>query len=277
MGKLFDLESPLFSGLNKMADLIYLNLLTLVCCIPVITIGASMTALNYVVLKMVRNEDSHLTRQFFKSFKQNFKQATIIWLIILLAIIVLAGDFYIFTYSGVTFPLWLKVAFLAVAIVGLIGIMHVFPVLARFDNTTKNIFKNSLFMGILSFPKTVLMIICWIIPFVLMLFAVKILPVVFCLGISGPAFVCALLYNKTFKRFEPEEDGIVSDEEWTIAPIEGGESEEISGNAETAGETDGPAGAMEEVKVPQGAFEAVEEAEKPEEISLAGAEKKETE
>ncbi len=245
MGKLFDLESPLFSGLNKMADLIYLNLLTFVCCIPIITIGASMTALNYVVLKMVRNEDSHLTRQFFKSFKQNFKQATIIWLIILLAIIVLAGDFYIFTYSGVTFPLWLKVAFLAVAIVGLIGIMHVFPVLARFDNTTKNIFKNSLFMGILSFPKTVLMIICWIIPFVLMLFAVKVLPVVFCLGISGPAFVCALLYNRTFKRFEPEEDGIVSDEEWTIAPIEGGE--------------------------------AAEEAEKPEKISYAEAEKKETE
>ena len=101
MGKLFDLESPLFSGLNKMADLIYLNLLTFVCCIPIITIGASMTALNYVVLKMVRNEDSHLTRQFFKSFKQNFKQATIIWLIILLAIIVLAGDFYIFTCQSV--------------------------------------------------------------------------------------------------------------------------------------------------------------------------------
>ena len=94
MGKLFDLESPLLSGLNKMADLIYLNLLTFVCCIPIITIGASMTALNYVVLKMVRNEDSHLTRQFFKSFKQNFKQATIIWLIILLAIIVLALRFH---------------------------------------------------------------------------------------------------------------------------------------------------------------------------------------
>ncbi len=235
MGKLFDLESPLFSGLNKMADLIYLNLLTFVCCIPIVTIGASMTALNYVVLKMVRNEDSHLTRQFFKSFRQNFKQATIIWLIILAAIIVLAGGFYIFTYSGVNFPLWLKVAFLAVAIVGLIGIMHVFPVLARFDNTTKNIFKNSLFMGILSFPKTVLMIICWIIPVVLLLFAVKVLPVVFCLGISGPAFVCALLYNKTFKRFEPEEEGIVSDEDWTIAPIESGtEEDDFAAAAEAA-------------------------------------------
>lgn len=227
MGRLFDLESPLFSGLNKMADLIYLNILTMICCIPIITIGASMTALNYVVLKMVRNEDSHLTRLYFKSFRQNFKQATIIWLIILLALAVFAGDFYIFTYSSVEFPLWIKVAFLAVAILGLLGVMHVFPVLSHFDNTTKNIFKNSLFMGILSFPKTVLMVVCWIIPVVLMLFAIKVLPVVFCLGISGPAFVCALLYNKTFKRFEPEEEGIVSDEEWTIAPAEDAEQAEI--------------------------------------------------
>ena len=58
MGKLFDLDSPLFSGLNKLADLIYLNILTMICCIPIITIGASMTALNYVALKIVRNEAS---------------------------------------------------------------------------------------------------------------------------------------------------------------------------------------------------------------------------
>ncbi|MCM1135727.1 MAG: YesL family protein [Clostridium sp.] len=255
MGRLFDLESPLFSGLNKMADLIYLNILTLICCIPIITIGASMTALNYVVLKMVRNEDSHLTRSYFKSFKQNFKQATVIWLIILLAIIVLAGDFYIFTYSSVTFPLWLKVAFIAIAIVGIIGVMHVFPVLARFDNTTKNIFKNSLFMGILTFPKTVLMIVCWIVPVVLMLFVIKILPIVFCLGISGPAFVCALLYNKTFKRFEPEEAAVVSDEEWTLEPLEGegqeeageeGKSEAVAEEAGEEGKNEAVAGVAEE-------------------------------
>ena len=56
MGRLFDLDSPVFSFLSKMADLIYLNILAFICCIPIITVGASMTALNYVVLKMVRNE-----------------------------------------------------------------------------------------------------------------------------------------------------------------------------------------------------------------------------
>lgn len=60
MGRLFDLDSPVFSFLSKMADLIYLNILAFICCIPIITVGASMTALNYVVLKMVRLSLIHI-------------------------------------------------------------------------------------------------------------------------------------------------------------------------------------------------------------------------
>ena len=47
MGKFFNLDSPLMSGLSKLADLIWLNILAFICSIPIITIGASMTALNY--------------------------------------------------------------------------------------------------------------------------------------------------------------------------------------------------------------------------------------
>ena len=57
LGKFFNLDSPVMNALNKMADLIWLNILTLICCIPVITIGASLTALNYVTLKLVRDEE----------------------------------------------------------------------------------------------------------------------------------------------------------------------------------------------------------------------------
>lgn len=217
MGKIFDLESPLFSFLSKMADLIWLNILTAVCCIPVFTIGASLTALNYVVLKMVRNEEGYITKSFFKSFKQNFKQATVIWLIILAVIIVLAGDFYILRYAAIEFPDWLRMILFAVTVMLLIAVMHVFPVLAKFENTIKNTFKNSFLMGILSLPKTILMIICWIIPVVVGLLVYQIVPLVLAFGISLPAYICALLYNKTFKRFEPEETQ-ASDSEWMVSP-----------------------------------------------------------
>lgn len=218
LGKFFNLDSPVMNALNKMADLIWLNILTLICCIPVITIGASLTALNYVTLKLVRDEEGYVTKAFFKSFKQNFKQATIIWLILLLVIALLLGDFLILNYSSVQFPSWIRVALIAILALVFFATIHVFPVLARFENTVANTFKNSLYMGILSLPKTILMMACWAIPVLISTYAVQILPVNFGFGISGPVFLNALLYNKTFKRFEPEEESAAGDEEWTVSP-----------------------------------------------------------
>lgn len=164
MSRLFNLDSPIMVFLSKMADLLILNLLTLICCIPIITIGASMTAMSYVTLKMVRDEECYIAKDFFKSFKQNFKQATIIWIIMLLIILVIAGDYYIIAYSGIEFYSWMKILLYVVTFMIVLALMHVFPVLARFDNTIRNTFKNSMLMGIMTLPKTVLMVICWLIP-----------------------------------------------------------------------------------------------------------------
>lgn len=225
MGKLFDLDSPLMNFLNKFADLIYLNILTAICCIPIFTIGASLTALHYVLLKMVKNEEGYITKSFFKSFKQNFKEATLIWLILLFAVLILAGDFLIFRYSGINFPQWLQIVIVAVGIVLLFATMHLFPLLSRFDNNIINTYKNSLFMGILNLPKTVVMMVCWAIPVVIIAFFPQILPVVFALGISGPAFLNALLYKKSFQRFEPEEE-VTADEDWVVEELPGEEQAE---------------------------------------------------
>ena len=95
MGRFFNLDSPVMVALTKMADLIIVNLLAFFCCLPIITVGASMTALHYVVLKVVRDEECYIVKSFFKSFKENFKQATVIWLIEVLLIIIFAADFWI--------------------------------------------------------------------------------------------------------------------------------------------------------------------------------------
>lgn len=226
MARILDIDSPLINFLNKLADLIYLNFLTLICCIPIITIGASMTALHHVLLKMVRNEEGYMTKTFFKSFKQNFKQATIIWLIMLVAFFVLIGDFMIFKYSGLAFPSWLRIVVVGVVLLVLFAVMHVFPVLARFENTVFNTYKNSLFMGILTFPKTILMMICQVIPLLIIIFIPQILPIALVFGISGPAFISALLYNNTFKRFEPQTDEITADEDWVVEEVETAETDE---------------------------------------------------
>ena len=78
MNRFFNMDNKFFVFMGRVADLLLLNFLCILCCIPVVTAGASITALYYVTLKMARDEESYIARSFFRSFKQNFKQATII-------------------------------------------------------------------------------------------------------------------------------------------------------------------------------------------------------
>ncbi len=200
--KIFNIDSPLMQWLGKLADLMIINILTVICCIPIFTIGPALTAAHYVCLKMVRDEECYIVRSYFKSFKQNFRQGTIIWLIILASILILIGDYYIITKSGLEFHKVLKIAILVVGIVLLMVTVFVFPVLAKFDNTIKVTIKNALFMAILQLPKTVLMAVLYVLPVFILVFWVEVVPVVMMLGISVPIFLSAMLYNKFFQKIE---------------------------------------------------------------------------
>ncbi len=204
MGKFLDLDSPLMRGLSKMADVVWLNILTVVCCLPIVTIGAAMTAQHYVVLKMVRNEEGYITRSFFKSFKENFKQATCIWLIFLAFIIMFAVDIYIFMYSDIKFPRFMMIVVCAMAILVALVLVYVFPVLSRFDNSVKNTILNAFKIAIISLPKTILMVIIYALPTVAVCLSFRLVPIAALFGCSGTAYLCAMLYNGVFKKFEPE-------------------------------------------------------------------------
>lgn len=202
--KIFDLESPFMQFLSKVADLLILNVLTMVCCIPIITIGASLTALNYMTLKIVRNEESYIIKGFFKSFKENFKQATIIWLLFLVVIAVLVGDFAIMLYSGLKFNWFIQIVITAVAVLVVFTFMFLFPALAKFENTIFRTIKNAFVMSILQFPKTILMIICYLAPPILYIYSYELAPIAFLFCLSVPAYVSALLYNKFFQKLEDQ-------------------------------------------------------------------------
>lgn len=208
MGKLFNLDSPVMTFLNKVADLIILNLIAMVFCIPIVTAGASVTALYYVTLKMVKNEEGYLFRSFWRSFRENFRQATILWLIVLLFAAIIGLDGYIMNhYTAVTFPKAIKILMGAVVFLFLMTVVYLFPVLSRFDNTVMNTIKNSFLMGVISLPKTILILLINALPVLPFLFP-RFLPFFIMFGISGPAFLCSFLFRKTFLKFEPlPEDG----------------------------------------------------------------------
>lgn len=225
MGRFFDLESPFMRFLNLVGDLMILNFMMIFCCLPIFTVGAACTGMHYVLLKMVRGEEGYLVKGFFKSFKQNFKQATAIWLMMLVVIGVIAGDFLIFSYSDVEFPKAFIIFILALAVIMLMVSVYIFPVLARFDNTIKNTLKNAFFMAILNLPKTILMVLLLILPIVILYFSAYAGVFVMMFGISLPAYLSAFLYSKIFKKFEPDTAPVVSDYEFTISTDEGNEEE----------------------------------------------------
>ncbi len=202
--KFFNLDSPLMQALNKLADLMWLNVLTMLCCIPVITVGPSLTAMHYMALKIVRNEEGYITRGFFKSFRENFKQGVAIWLIQLFVILMLVGDFMIIAYSGLEFSQFLQVVLLAIAIMVYFISMFLYPVLAKFENTVLHTIRNALFVGVLQFPKTVLMMILNVLPLALLFLVHQLVPVVFLFGLSIPAWLSAKLYNKYFQKLEDQ-------------------------------------------------------------------------
>ncbi len=227
MGKFFDMDSPVMRFLNRVGDLMILNFLMIICCIPVITIGAAFTAMHYVLLKIVRGEEGYLVRGFFKSFRANFRQATLIWLLMLLVVMVYIGDILIFNYSGLNFPKALVIAVVAVAILLLMVAVYIFPVLARFENSVKNTIKNAMLLAFANLPRTILMIVCYILPFVIGYFSTYALLFVILFGFSAPAYAAAWIYSGIFKKLEPETEELPSDLEFSLKMDE--ETKEING------------------------------------------------
>ena len=220
MGKWFGLDSPLIQVLNKVADLMWLNILTLICCIPIFTAGAALTSAHYVGLKMLRNEESYITREFFKAFKMNFKQSTLIWLLILLVTAILVADYYIMRNTETKISEVMQIIIMAISILFLFVVVWVFPVQSKFINTIPKTLKNAFALSIIQIPKTILMIILYVLPYVLLYFSLRVFPLVFVFGISAPVFASASLYNKMFKKLEDkimerleEENGVKEEDE----------------------------------------------------------------
>jgi len=154
---LFNIDSPLMRFLTKAADMMILNIIFLVTCIPVFTVGASMTALHYVTLRMVSGEEGSVTKDYFRSFRQNFRQATVIWLILLAFICLLTYDIRS-TWNGEGY---LNTAVKAMSVIGCAALvmifLYVFAILAKFNNSVKGTIRNAAAISIAAFPKTLSM------------------------------------------------------------------------------------------------------------------------
>lgn len=205
MNKFFGLDSPFFKVMTKVADFIILNVLVLVFSIPVITIGPALTAMYYVALKEVRNEEGYLWKSFWKSFKQNFKQGVIIELIVAVIAAVLCINVitcYRWTYEGSMVGQILMFLNIGLAILCLAALLYLFPLLAQFSNTVKGTLFNSLLMAMKHLPQTIVLLLAT----GGLVYTIICYPLFIFLFIGLIAYVQSYVMSRIFKQYMPKEE-----------------------------------------------------------------------
>lgn len=208
MSKLFSYDGPVVAAIEGFAHLVALNLITMALCIPIVTGGAALTALHYSVLHLVRGEEGHIYRDYFREFKANFKWATLLWLPMLLMGAFIIFDIWLIRTNPDAFPAALRVVFGAGFIIISMALVWIFPLLCHFAyNSVGTYIHNAILISIGNLPRTIAMLIISILPLLAIYRApYKSLAWLFILGISGPAWLKAWLYSSAFKKYEPKED-----------------------------------------------------------------------
>ena len=167
MDGLLKYDSKFWVVLDRITDIVILNFLFIVASIPIVTIGASVSATYSVSFKHIKNEDISVSKEFIKNFRENFKVSTILWILMIVVGGVLLLDFHIsnFIYNEVL-SIMLKFISILVGIIYLFSLTYMFPIISKFDNTIKNTIINSILISIQSLPYTIIMIfmnMLWII------------------------------------------------------------------------------------------------------------------
>lgn len=202
MEKNDEAEGTLQRFLNRMTDLLCLNLITLALCLPVITAGASLTAMHFVLLKMVRGQEGYIVPTFMRSFRKNLRQAVIIWTVMLLYGLFALANLTGIVRGEVSAPVWLAALLGISVLTEYLLALYIFPLLSRYENTIAHTLSNALTLVFRKPLLTIAMAVITAVPFALLTRVRAALPLVLLLGLSVPGYACAALYDPLFKRIE---------------------------------------------------------------------------
>ena len=200
----FRYDGPFFSTMSRVFDLVVLNWLWLLLSLPIVTIGASTTALYTVTLRMARDEDSHNIRSFFQAFAGNFKRATLLWVLYALVGGWLLAGAYAMSHGAVPVLKGLAIVEAGLFLILLLGLLYLFPLQARFINAVRGTIAAAQTLALRHLPASLLMVAIvaaqvllaacaaplrgWLVLFWVML------------GASGTAFLCSKVLESVFRK-----------------------------------------------------------------------------
>ena len=214
MKSIFNLESPLMQMLTRIGDMILLNLLFLLCCIPVVTAGASIAAMHKMMQEIVYDVDSSTVKGFFRAFKANFKQATILWIIILVIMLSLGCDVLLITtyFSGSESVKWMFVLLAVLAALVCCVLAYMIPLLVRYENTLREHLTNAAVLAIIKLPRTICLVALNLLPAIIFALSVNVFfhTLIFWLfvGFTFTTYLEVLLLKPVFTELEGGKENV---------------------------------------------------------------------
>lgn len=204
MQAFFSSDSKLMQAMGRIGDLVILNLLFFISCLPLFTIGAASAALYTVCFQMGTEKESGIFRTYARAFRENFKQGTVVFLI--LALFLLAGFFDTLLLSSLAG--WLRYGCILTAILLVLAVLmysYAFPLLSQFSNGIRATLKNALFLSLGYLPRSLLIAAVNVFPMALALLDLYLFLQAGFLWIflyfSAAAYLSALLLKKVFARY----------------------------------------------------------------------------
>lgn len=210
--KLLDPDSPIMSFLARVADLVILNVLWLLCCLPVVTAGASTTAMYHVVRHLQEESISSVTRDFFRSFKSDFRQATPVYLLLLIPTAAVVMNAWILSaQSSDIVPVYVRAIWMVSALMLTFVVSFVYPVVAYFDDTVWKTLRTAAVLAVAKLPRTVLISAINLLPIIMLFVSLPFFlrSSIFWLLIGGSltAYLNMLILRPVFKKIIDERPG----------------------------------------------------------------------
>lgn len=163
----YENDNKVVKALETFGNIFALNVFYILFSVPIVTIGASTTALYSMMLKMIDKKESAIWKGFVKAFKSNFKKATKIWLIILVAIAIIAAEIgFVIKFDGVVVSFYTVLVVVEVFLI-IFTLPFLFPLTARYENTVWNTLKNAFLLTVSNFWSALKIILGWGMPIIL--------------------------------------------------------------------------------------------------------------
>lgn len=218
----FNYDNIFLNLLRRLADAMMLSLTFVLTCVPIFTIGCAFSSMYYTAMKGIKGDDGYIWKYYFKSFKQNFKQSTAMWLLLMVAFFVLTVDIWFWYNQWKNYDTNISKVLLVLSIIlctlGVMIFTYAFALQAKFDNKISVTLRNAFLMSIKNFPRTLLILLTYAVIVWCFYYDAVISVIVFVIvGFGGAGYLWAAIMLKSFAPYLPEEEVYADDMEFHIS------------------------------------------------------------